>query len=96
MNIYNGDTHAWCGYEHVILHIIYFISTSYKNGVVDDGVPAILQYGPSDLYLADRKETMAILKKDTHTPLHICKLGPLIMLIFCGTHGHLASTTYNI
>ena len=57
---------------------------------------AILQYRPSDLYLADRKETMAILKKDTHTPLHICKLGPLIMLMFCGTHGHLASTTYNV
>ena len=66
------------------------------HGVVDDGVPAILQYRPSDLYLADRKETMARLKKDTHTPLHICKLGPLIMLMFCGTHGHLASTTYNI
>ena len=49
------------------------------------------------IYLTDRKETMAILKKDTHTPIHICKLGrPLIMLMFCGTHGHLASTTYNI
>ena len=44
-----------------------------ENGVVDDGVPAILQYRSSDLYLTDRKETMAILKKDTHTPLHICK-----------------------
>ena len=81
----------------VWLHIIYFISTLIKNRVVDDGVPAILQYRPSDLYLTDRKETMAILKKDTHTPLHICKLGlPLIMLMFRGTHGHLASTTYNI
>ena len=40
---------------------------SYKNRVGDDGVPAILQYRPSDLYLADRKETMAILQKDTHT-----------------------------
>ena len=73
------------------------ISILIKNGVVDDGVPAILQYRPSDLYLTDRKETMEILKKDTHTPLHICKLGlPLIMLMFCGMHGHLASTTYNI
>ena len=36
-------------------------------------VPAILQYRPSDLYLTDRKETMAILQKDTRTPLHICK-----------------------
>ena len=79
------------------IHIIYFISTLIKNRVVDDGVRAILQYRPSDLYLTDREETMAILKKDTHTPLHICKLGlPLIMLVFCGTHGHLASTTYNI
>ena len=86
-----------CGYEDVILHIIYFISTLIKNEVVDDGVPTILQYRPSDLYLTDRKETMAILKKDTHTPLHICKLGlPLIMLMFCGTHGYLAGTTYNI
>ena len=83
-----------CGYEHVILHIIYFISTLIKK-VVDDGVPAILQYRSSDLYLTDRKETMASLKKDTHTPLHICKLGPLIMLMFYGTHGHLASTRCN-
>ena len=46
---------------------------SYKNRVGDDGVPAILQYRPSYLYLMDRKETMAILQKYTHTPLHICK-----------------------
>ena len=45
----------------------------FKNRVGDDGVPAILQYRPSDLYLTDRKETMAILQKDAHTPLHICK-----------------------
>ena len=44
-----------------------------KNRVGDDGVPAILQYRPSDLYPTDRKETMAILQKYTHTPLHICK-----------------------
>ena len=47
------------------------ISTLIKNGVVDDG--AIQQYRPSDLYLTDRKETMAILQKGTHTPLDICK-----------------------
>ena len=47
--------------------------TLIKNRVGDDGVRAILQYRPSDLYLKDRKETMAILQKDTHTPLHICK-----------------------
>ena len=46
---------------------------SYKNRVGDDGVPTILQYGPSDLYPMDRKETMTILQKDTHTPLHTCK-----------------------
>ena len=44
-----------------------------KNRVGDDGVPAILQYRPSDLYSTDRKETMAILQKDTHAPLQICK-----------------------
>ena len=31
-----------------------------KSKVGDDGVPAILQYNPSDLYLTDRKETMTI------------------------------------
>ena len=50
-----------------------FIRVEIKNRVGDDGVPAILQYRPSDLYMADRKETMAMLQKDTHTPLHICK-----------------------
>ena len=50
-----------------------FYPYSYKSIVGDDRVPAILQYRPSDLYLTDRKETMAILQKDTHTPLHICK-----------------------
>ena len=34
--------------------------TLIKNRVGDDGVPAILQYRPSDLYLTDRKETMTI------------------------------------
>ena len=52
---------------------LFFISTLIKSIVGDDRVPAILQYMPSDLYLTDRKETMAILQKDTHTPLHICK-----------------------
>ena len=44
-----------------------------ENRVDDDGVHAILQYRPSDLYMTDRKETKAILQKGTHTPLHICK-----------------------
>ena len=52
---------------------LFFILNSYKSIVGDDGVPAILQYRPSDLYLTDRKETMAILQTDTHTPPHICK-----------------------
>ena len=51
----------------------YLFPTLIKNRVGDDGVPAILQYRPSDLYPTDRKETVAILQKDTHTPLRICK-----------------------
>ena len=53
-------------FEHVILHLIYFISTLIKNGVVDDGVPAILHYRPSDLYLADSKETMMVEVGNNH------------------------------
>ena len=33
---------------------------SINSRVGDDGVPVILQYRPSDLYLTDRKETMTI------------------------------------
>ena len=44
-----------------------------ENRVGDDGVRAILQYRPSDLYLTDMKETITILQKDTHTPLHVRK-----------------------
>ena len=47
--------------------------TLIKNRVGDDGVPAILQYRLSDLYLTDSMETMVILQKDTHAPLHIYK-----------------------
>ena len=39
-----------------------------ENRVGDDGVRAILQYRLSDLYLTDRKETMAICK-NIPTPL---------------------------
>ena len=53
------------------LYLLYIYTlikyTLIKNIVGDDGVPAILQYRPSDLYLTNRKETMAILQKDTHT-----------------------------
>ena len=52
---------------------LFFIPTLIKSIVGDDHVPAILQYRLSDLYLTDRKETMAILQKDTHTPLHTYK-----------------------
>ena len=55
------------------LNYFFLLSFILKNRVGDDGVPAILQYRPSDLYLTDRKETIAILQKDTHTPLQICK-----------------------
>ena len=44
-----------------------------ENRFGDDGVRAILQYRPSNLYLTDRNKTMEILQKYTHTPLHICK-----------------------
>ena len=37
-----------------------FIRVGIKNGVGDDGGPAILQYRSSDLYLTDRKENIAI------------------------------------
>ena len=57
----------------VTILLVYYSLISYKNGVVDDGVPAILHYRSSDLYLTDRKKTMAILQKDTYTSLHICK-----------------------
>ena len=42
--------------------------TIIKNRVGDDGVPAILQYRPSDLYLTDRKETM---KNYPHSSPHL-------------------------
>ena len=45
---------------------LFFISTLIKNGVVHDGVPAILQYRPSDLYLADSKETMMVEVGNNH------------------------------
>ena len=59
--------------------IKYIKYTLIKNRVGDDGVPAMLQYRPSDLYLTDRKETMAILQKYTH------------MSLFRATHGQLAN-----
>ena len=51
----------------------YFRMEGVENIVGDDGVRAILQYRPSDLYLTDRKETMAILQKYIHTSLHVRK-----------------------
>ena len=50
------------------------MSTLIKNGVVDDGVPTILQYRSSDLDLTDRKETMAILKKKIPHPSPYLKI----------------------
>ena len=41
-------------------------STLIKNGVVDDGVPAILHYRPFDLYVADSKETMMVEVGNNH------------------------------
>ena len=54
-------------------HDKYFWTEGVETRVGDDGVRAILQYRPSDLYLTDRKETMAILQKYTHTSLHVRK-----------------------
>ena len=51
----------------------YFWTERVENRVGDDGVRAILQYRPSDLCLTNRKETMAILQKHTHTSLHVRK-----------------------
>ena len=51
----------------------YLGTEGVENRVGDDGVRAILQYRPSDLYLTDRKETMAILQKYTHMSLHVRK-----------------------
>ena len=53
--------------------IVLLLRVGIKTRVDDDGGPAILQYRPSDLYLTDRKEIVAILQNDTHNPLHICK-----------------------
>ena len=59
--------------RHTIITGYAFYKSRDKKRVGDDGVRAILQYRLSDLYLTDRKETMAILQKDTHTLLHMCK-----------------------
>jgi len=40
----------------------YFRTEGVGNRVGDDAMHSILQYRPSDLYLTDRKETMAILQ----------------------------------
>ena len=49
--------------------------TLIKNRVGDDGVPAILQYRSSDLYLSDRKETMTIYP---HSSPHL-QIRPLLL-----------------
>ena len=82
VNIYNGDTHGVVINMHVILHIIYFISTPIKNGVVDDGVPAILHYRPSDLYLADSKETMMVEVGNNHDCRFVIEIEKQIQIQF--------------
>ena len=44
---------------------LFFIPTLIISIVSDDRVPSILQYRPSDLYLTDRNETMAIYPHST-------------------------------
>ena len=66
---------GWQAHDHHRLCFFIRVGIKYtliKNRVGDDGVPAILQYRPSDLYLTDRKETMAILQKMyPHTSPHL-------------------------
>ena len=63
-------------HPYVVVHLKsekdkYLGTEGVENSVGDDGVRAIQQYRPSDLYIMDRKETMAILQKYTHTPLQL-------------------------
>ena len=58
---------------HLHSYKIHKIHSYKKTELVMMVCLTILQYRPSDLYLTDRKETMSILQKGTHTPLHICK-----------------------
>ena len=72
---------------YVVVHLKsekdkYLGTEGVENRVGDDGVRAILQYRPSDLYLTDRKKTMAILQKYTHTPLHVRKYGLPSFILF--------------
>ena len=55
---------VWLWTCYTTFNIFYLYS--YKNGVVDDGVPAILHYRSSDLYLADSKETMMVEVGNNH------------------------------
>ena len=75
-----------------------FIRVGIKNRVGDDGGPAILQYRPSDLYLTDRNKTMAIYPHSSpHLQIRPSFVHPSShnILIFCATHGHLASKSRN-
>ena len=58
-------------HPYVVVHLKsekdkYLGMEGVENRVGDDGVCAILQYRPSDLYLTDMKETMTILQKYPH------------------------------
>ena len=53
-----------------------------ENRVGDDGVHAILQYRLSDLYLTDRKETMAILQKIYPQPSPRSQIRPSLVHAF--------------
>ena len=71
----NVSRHILVLYTSLFIHFYdkYLWTERVENRVGDDGVHAILQYRPSDLYLTDRKETIAILQKYTHMSLHVCK-----------------------
>ena len=64
--------------QDAFVWVVYLVGEKDERGNalfanVERGVGIFLQYRPSDLYPTDRKETVAILQKDTHTPLRICK-----------------------
>ena len=59
------------GRHTIITDYAFFIRVEIKNGVGDDGVPAILQYRPSDLYLTDRGNYGNFAKRYPHTTPHL-------------------------
>ena len=65
-------------YVFILLHML-DLSRFNKSKVGDDGVPVILQYRPSDLYLTDRKETMTIYPHSSpHLQIRLSLVHPVL------------------